>query len=90
MRKFSVGDRVKHKGSDHHVFEVLQELESVPPGGPSLYRCMTLPDESRLFNYLESDLYRVELNDEEIQATTMKRRFEPPRSRNRRIGFARP
>jgi len=48
MGKFQHGDFVKHKASEVHVFQVLHELESVPPGRPSLYRCMSLDDEEQL------------------------------------------
>jgi hypothetical protein len=52
---------VKHKKDPHHVYMVLDELTPVPPGGPSLYRCMPLHDESRLYKYLETDLFPVTL-----------------------------
>ena len=61
MGKFSHGDFVKHRKDPHHVFQVLDELTSVPPGGSSLYRCMPLHDESRLYKYLEDDLSAVTL-----------------------------
>lgn len=63
MGKFSIGDFVKHRQDPHHVFQILGELTSVPPGEPSLYRCMPLHDESRLYKYLESDLQPVTLQD---------------------------
>ena len=61
MSRFAIGDFVKHNNDPHHVFQVLDELTSVPPGGPSLYRCMPLHDESRLYKYLETDLCSVTL-----------------------------
>lgn len=67
MSKFVHGDFVKHKASDIHVFQVLLEMESVPPGLPSLYRCMSLDKESKLYNYHENDLYRVDLSDSELK-----------------------
>ena len=33
------------------------------PGGPSLYRCMPLHDESKLYKYLETDLVGITLED---------------------------
>ena len=68
MGRFQHGDFVKHKASEVHVFQVLLELESVPPGKPSLYRCMSLDDEETLRNYSEADLYKVDLSDEELKA----------------------
>jgi hypothetical protein len=68
MGRFQHGDFVKHKASEVHVFQVLFELESVPPGLPSLYRCMPLDDEVSLHNYSEADLYKVVLSDEEFEA----------------------
>ena len=62
-RSFSHGDLVKHKKDRHHVFMVLDELTSVPPGKSSLYRCMPLHDEERLYKYIEDDLYRVTLEE---------------------------
>lgn len=61
MGKFTVGEFVKHKSDPHHVFQILEELKSVPAGGPSLYRCMPLHDESRLYKYVETDLLDVTL-----------------------------
>ncbi len=61
MGKLSIGDFVKHKKDPHHVFQILDELTSVPPGGPSLHRCMRLDDESRLYKYHEDDLSPVTL-----------------------------
>ena len=70
MGKLSIGDFVKHTQDPHRVFQILDELTSVPPGGPSLYRCMPLHDESRLYKYLETDLYSVTLeqarNDHDV------------------------
>jgi len=57
MGKFKKGDLVKHKASEIHVFQVLEELESVPPGEPSLYRCISQDDNKSQRNYLETDLY---------------------------------
>jgi hypothetical protein len=71
MGKFTVGGFVKHKNSPQYVFQILEELTSVPAGGPSLYRCMPLHDESRLYKYLETDLISVTLeqarNDPEVR-----------------------
>ena len=61
MGSFSTHDLVKHKQDPHHVFMILDELTSVPAGGPSLYRCMPLHDETRLYKYLETDLIVVTL-----------------------------
>jgi hypothetical protein len=61
MGKFSTHDLVKHQKDRHHVFMILDELTSVPPGGPSLYRCMPLHDESKLYKYLETDLLPITL-----------------------------
>ena len=61
MGRFAIRDFVKHKDDPHHVFQILDELTSVPAGGPSLYRCMPLHDESRLYKYIETDLHRVTL-----------------------------
>lgn len=66
MAKFLHGDLVKHREDRHHVFMVLGELTSVPPGGPSLYRCMPLHDESRLYKYHENDLSRITLEQAQI------------------------
>ncbi len=61
MGRFSHGDFVKHKKDWRHVFQILDELTSVQPGGPSLYRRMSLHDESRLYNYIETDLDPITL-----------------------------
>lgn len=55
MNKFPLHSFVKHKKNDVLVFQILAEMESVSPGGPSLYRCMPLSDESRLYKYLEDE-----------------------------------
>lgn len=59
MKKFPHGTLVKHRQNKRFVFLVLDELESVPPGDPSLYRCMPLEDEGSLYLYHENDLYGV-------------------------------
>lgn len=67
MSKFVHGDFVKHRASDIHVFQVVLEMESVPPGLPSLYRCMSLDNERRLYNYHEDEIYSVMLTDDEAK-----------------------
>ncbi len=52
-----------HKDNRHMVFMVLDELTNVEPGGPSLFRCMPLHDESKLCKYLEDDLTRTTLEE---------------------------
>jgi hypothetical protein len=69
MSKFQLGDFVKHKESDYHIFEVLFEMKSVPRGGTSLYECHSLDDrDGELKIYHENDLYKVDLSQEEIEA----------------------
>ena len=60
MKRFPIHSFVKHKKNDYLVFQIMDELESVPPGGPSLYRCMPLKDDGWLYKYHEDDLYAVE------------------------------
>jgi hypothetical protein len=40
MPEFEVGDFVKHMQSDVHVFEIVDELTSSPPGRSSLFECV--------------------------------------------------
>jgi hypothetical protein len=61
MGTYATHQLVKHKKDKHHVFMILDELTSVPQGGPSLFRCMPLDDESKLYKYLETDLFPVTL-----------------------------
>jgi hypothetical protein len=59
MGKFQRRSIVKHRQSESHFFVVVDILESVPPGGASLYKCSLFGDRSRIFYYLEDDLYAV-------------------------------
>lgn len=57
MNKFRTGSLVRHSKSKELVFRVVDELTSVPSGGPSLYSCAPLAgDRRRRYKYHERDL----------------------------------
>lgn len=58
--KFKVGDVVEHRNTLGMLFQIVEVLLSVPPGGPSLYGCV------QLRRYAEKDLT---LEDEEEQTS---------------------
>ena len=60
---FPIGSFVKHKQNDYFVSQIVEELTSVPPGEPSLYRCVPLKD---ICNYRETDLQQVDLAETEL------------------------